>query len=138
MRMGDHPAIARSSAAIQKLLVPEARTVEGSIAEGKNIPEFGGDLICHCSFARRYLLPWRHIFHLNTVTPILTAEKWEYYVSMYAEGVMEVYASMGAVNVAEEVLADGGKVQSLLKLRDIEQLHRQLHAVHEVLDETRS
>ena len=72
------------------------------------------------------------------VTPILTAEKWEYYVSMFAEGVMEVYASMGAVNVAEEVLADGGKVQSLLKLRDIEQLHRQLHAVHEVLDETRS
>ena len=35
MRMGDHPAIARFSAAIQKLLVPEARTVEGSIAEGK-------------------------------------------------------------------------------------------------------
>ena len=110
--------------------------MEERIAEGKDTPEFDGDLICHCSFARRYLLPCRHIFHLNTVTPILTAERWARCASMFAEGGMEVYESMGTVRVAGEVMAGGGKEQGLLELREIEeQLHHQLHAVHEILGE---
>ena len=39
--------------------------------------------------------------------------------------------SMGMVYATVEVTADGGKVPSLLELREIEE---QLHAVHEVLD----
>ena len=43
--------------------------------------------------------------------------------------------SMGMVYTTIEVTADGGKVPSLLELREIEeQLHHQLHAVHEALD----
>ena len=54
---------------------------------------------------------------------------------MFAEGGMEVYESMGTVRVAEEVMAGGGKEQGLLELREIEELHHQLHAVHEILGE---
>ena len=44
---------------------------------------------------------------------------------MFAEGGMKIYESMGTVHVAEKVMADGGKVQILLELREIEeQLHR--------------
>ena len=41
-----------------------------------------------------------------------------------AEGGMEIYGSMGTAHVAEKVMADGGKVQSLLAFRKIEQFHR--------------
>ena len=46
-------------------------------------------------------------------------------VCMFAEGGMEIYGSMGTAHVAEKVMADGGKVQSLLAFRKIEeQFHR--------------
>ena len=63
-----------SPVVIQKLLVPEALSVGERFAEGKGISGFDEDFICHCSFARRCLLPCRHIFHLNTLTTILMAE----------------------------------------------------------------
>ena len=53
---------------------------------------------------------------------------------------LEVYKTMAAVDVEEQLVADtnGGKVNSLLELREIEeQLNHQLYAVHEVLDEMR-
>ena len=44
---------------------------------------------------------------------------WDYYVDMFAEGGMEIYETMGMVHVAEEAtVGDGGKVRSVLKLRD--------------------
>ncbi|KAA8893706.1 hypothetical protein FN846DRAFT_913747 [Sphaerosporella brunnea] len=134
---GEHPAIARFPVVIQKLLVPEVLAVEERIAEGKDTPEFNEELTCYCSFARRYLLPCRHIFHLNTVTPVLTPEKWDYYVSMFEEGGMEVYESITAVHIAEQPpIPNGGRVESLLEMREIEErLHQQLYAVHEILDE---
>jgi hypothetical protein len=134
---GEHPAIARFPVVIQKLLVPEVLAVEERIAEGKDTPDFDEELICYCSFARRYLLPCRHIFHLNTVTPVLTPEKWDYYLNMFEEAGMEVYESITAVHVAEQPpIPDGGRVESLLEMREIEeQLHQQLYAVHEILDE---
>jgi hypothetical protein len=134
---GEHPAIARFPVVIQKLLVPEVLAVEERISEGKDTPEFDEDLTCYCTFARRYLLPCRHIFHLNSVTPVLTPAKWEYYVSMFEEGGLEVYESIAAVHVAEQPpIPDGGQVESLLEMREIEeQLHQQLYAVHEIMDE---
>jgi hypothetical protein len=56
---GEHPAMARFPVVIQKLLVPEVLAVEERIAEGKDTPDFDEELICYCSFARRYLLPCR-------------------------------------------------------------------------------
>ena len=51
---------------------------------------------------------------------------------------MELYEGMGQVDVVDTAsdLEDHGKVQSLLELREIEeQLHQQLHAVHELMSE---
>jgi len=133
----EYPAIARFPVAVQKLLIPEIQAVEERISEGKGIPNFDENLLCNCTFARRYLLPCRHVFHLNAVTLVLTPEKWEHYVKMFAEGGMEIYEHVGVVEVAEAAApGDCGKVQSLLELREIEeQLHHQLYAVHEILEE---
>jgi hypothetical protein len=71
------------------------------------------------------------------ITPVLTPEKWEYYLSMFEEAGMEVYESITAVHVAEQpLIPDGGRVESLLEMREIEeQLHQQLYAVHEIMEE---
>ena len=57
---------------------------------------------------------------------------------MFEHAGMEVYETIRAVEVPEQPIAvsDGGKVQSLLELREIEeQLHRQLYSVHEIMEE---
>jgi hypothetical protein len=46
------------------------------IAAGKLAPIYEHDtLTCHCRFARRYLLPCRDVFHLDSEVKVLTPEK---------------------------------------------------------------
>ena len=40
-------------------------------------------------FHRQYLLPCRHIFHLDSGLKFLTPQKWEEYISMFTECAME-------------------------------------------------
>ena len=79
------------------------------IAEGKDISGFDEGHICHCSFARRYLLTCRLIFHPNTVTPILTVES-ENTIPVCSQRVAWQSGSTGMVYAVEEVMAGGGKV----------------------------
>ena len=63
---------------------------------------YDGALRCHCQFYRQYLLPCRHIFHLDTEVKVLTSARSEGHMIMFAECRMEVYETMGAVWVEEE------------------------------------
>ena len=49
-----------------------------------------------------FLLPCRHIFHLDSLTRVLTALHWETYISMFEKSGMEVYETMGTVWIEEE------------------------------------
>lgn len=67
---------------------------------------------------------------------ILSPERWQNYILLFEEFGMEVYETIGRITVNEDTQAvqDGGKLQSLLELREIqEQLHQQLFSVHEVM-----
>jgi len=64
---------------IQKLLARELDSVEERIAKEKEIPSLDENLRCHCKFHRQYLLPCRHIFHLDTEIKMLTPIRWETY-----------------------------------------------------------
>jgi len=57
---------------IQKLLARELDSVEELIAKRKDIPSLDENLQCHCKLHRQYLLPCRHIFHLDTEIEVLT------------------------------------------------------------------
>jgi len=65
---------------IQKLLARELDVVEERIAKRKGIPSLHENLRCHCKFHRQYLLPCRHIFHLDTEIKVLTSIRWETYI----------------------------------------------------------
>jgi len=136
----EYPTIAQFPIVIQKLLIPEIMAVEERIAAGKETPYdlAEQDLRCKCQFSRSYLLPCRHIFHLDYILTVLTPDRWQCYVDMFEDGGLEVYEKIGVVDVEEQLAAvtDGEKVSSLLELREIhEQLHHQLYAVHEILEE---
>ena len=107
--MSDNNWWHHSPVVVKKLLVPELLSVGKEIAEGKNISGFDEDHICHCSFARRCLLTCRHIFHLNTVTPILTVES-ENTIPVCSQRVAWQSGSTGMVYAVEEVMLGGGKV----------------------------
>ncbi|KAF8414442.1 hypothetical protein BGX38DRAFT_1264239 [Terfezia claveryi] len=87
---------------IQKLLARELDAVEERIAKGKELPRFDENLRCHCKFHRQYLLPCRHIFHLDTEIKVLTPAQWKGYLMMFEECGMEVYETMGTVWVENE------------------------------------
>ena len=62
-----YPEIGQLPVPIQKLLSVELEAVEGRIAKGKEVPTgFDENLQCSCKFFSQYLLPCRHIFHLDT------------------------------------------------------------------------
>ena len=42
-------------------------------------------------FARQYLLPCRHIFHLDSETKVLTEDRWHTYVALFEECGFEIY-----------------------------------------------
>jgi hypothetical protein len=68
---------------------------------------------------------------------VLTPERWMAYISMFDELRLAVYETMGSVVVDEEEdsVNDGGKVQSLLELREIDEQFRSqlLYSVHELM-----
>ena len=69
-----YPEIGQLPIPIQKLLTIELDAVEERIAKGKEVPTgFDENLQCSCKFFRQYLLPCRHIFHLDTEVKVLTA-----------------------------------------------------------------
>jgi hypothetical protein len=55
-----------------------------------------------CQFRRRYLLPCHHIFYLNIEQTVLTAEKWRGYLKLFENNGMEVYETIGQVQVPLE------------------------------------
>ena len=68
-----YPEIGQLPVPIQKLLAVELDTVEERIAKGKEVPSYDDETLrCHCKFNRQYLLPCRHIFHLDSVHKVLT------------------------------------------------------------------
>jgi len=69
-----YPQIGQLPAPIQKLLAVELDAVAGCIAKGKEVPTGYNDALqCHCQFYMQYLLPCRHIFHLDTEVKVLTS-----------------------------------------------------------------
>jgi len=133
----DYPEIGGFPVPIQKLLAQELDAVEERLLSGKPTPEFDTYLNCHCRFARRYLLPCRHIFHLDGEDRILTPAIWQSYIDIFEESGFEVYESMGWVDVEERpAVRDSVKMNRVLELREIEeQLRQQLFSVWEFLEE---
>ena len=69
-----YPEISELPLPIQKLLSSELDAVEDRVAKAKDVPTgFDENLQCNCRFYRQYLLPCRHIFHLDTEVKVLTA-----------------------------------------------------------------
>ena len=83
-----------------------------------------------CKFHRQYLLPCRHIFHLNTEIKVLITEQWTAYLLMFAECSME---TMGTVWVEEE--RSGRNVERAnVVSRVLERVQQQLYAAYELMD----
>ncbi|KAF8428783.1 hypothetical protein EV426DRAFT_585900 [Tirmania nivea] len=95
---------------IQKLLAHELDAVEERIAKGKELPRFDENLRCHCKFHRQYLLPCRHIFHLDTEIKVLTPVQWKTYLMMFEECGMEVV--VGGMLRGQILLVGYGKALS--------------------------
>jgi hypothetical protein len=86
-------------------------------------------------FARKHLLPCRHIFHLDREVKILTSDRWQKYLSVFEESGFEVYETMGHVFVEgeEKQSVDTIRTRSVLQLRELEEgLRQPLYAVHEI------
>ncbi|KAF8419735.1 hypothetical protein EV426DRAFT_676556 [Tirmania nivea] len=85
---------------------------------------------------RQYLLPCRHIFHLDTEAKVLTPLQWEAYIGMFAECGMEVYETVGTIWVEEE--RSGRNVERaniVIRVREsFEQVQQQLYTAYEMMD----
>lgn len=90
---------------IQKLFAVELDAVADRIAKGKDVPtgfDESEGLRCHCKFYRQYLLPCRHIFHLDTELKVLTTMQWKEYLMIFTECGMKVYETMDTVWIEED------------------------------------
>ena len=131
-----YPEIGHFPVPIQKLLAIEHDAVADRIAKGKDVPTgFDGTLRCNCKFYHKYLLPCRHIFHLDTELKVLTT-LWEGYDIMLAECGMEVYETTGAIWIEEEGGgASAERTSSMIRVQAcVEQLQQQLYSIHEFMD----
>ena len=79
--MRGYPEIAGFLHPFQKMLSIELGAAPERIAAGKLTPMYEGDtLTCYCRFARRYLLPCIHVFHLDSEIKVSTPGKWVSYI----------------------------------------------------------
>jgi hypothetical protein len=124
---------------MQTLLGVELSSISDRIATGKQVPTYDDDRMeCLCQLRRRYLLPCRHIFHLNTEQTVLTAEKWRGYLKLFENNRIEVYETIGQAQMPldDERGPSELRAESLLHIREMdEQLFQELHGFHEVLRE---
>ena len=120
-----YPDIATFSVPIQKSLAPELHAVEERIELGKSPPEFGENLDCYYQFTRRYLLPCRHIFHLDALsTPLLLiAERWKQYHLLFQESGYEVYATVSKISIsnAPNIINSSSRIPTVLALHTPEE-----------------
>ena len=126
-----YPEIGQLLLPIQKLLAVKLDSVMDWITKVKAIPTgYDETLQCHCKFYRQYLLPCRHIFHLDTELKVLTPSQWMAYIAMFDECGMKVYESVGTVWVDE--VNNGGhsaeRTSSMIRVQaSVEQLQQQLY-----------
>ncbi|KAF8428713.1 hypothetical protein EV426DRAFT_711386 [Tirmania nivea] len=134
-----YPEIGQLPVPIQKLLASELDAVAERIAKGKEVPtSFEENLQCYCKFYRQYLLPCRHIFHLDTEIKVLTTIRWQEYVMMFAECGMEVYETIGTVWVELETSERRNRSANsiVLQLREsMERFQQKIYAVQEAMDQ---
>ncbi|KAF8442591.1 hypothetical protein BGX38DRAFT_1272306 [Terfezia claveryi] len=132
-----YPEIGQLLVPIQKLLAIELDAVADRIEKATEVPSFDKDLECYCKFHRQYLLPCRHIFHLDTEVKVLTTAQWKVYLMMFAECGMEVYKTMGTVWVEEESSGQNARrMNSVIRVQAcVEQLQQQLYTIHESMDQ---
>jgi len=127
---------------VQKLLARELEGMEYRISKRKPMPVFEDYLVWWCKFARKYSLPCRHVFHLDSEVPsgVITAEKWREFISMFDECGFEVYESMGRVEVEERLVRPSERrVQTVLEMRElIEEMNQHMYDMLEVVDEENS
>ncbi|KAF8448199.1 hypothetical protein BGX38DRAFT_1260228 [Terfezia claveryi] len=134
----EYPEIGQLPVPIQKLLSGELDAVTERIAKGKEVPlGFDENLQCRCKFYRQYLLPCRHIFHLDTEVKVLTTARWEGYVMMFAECGMEAYEAIGTGWVGLGASVKANRANSLaLRLRErMERLQQKIYAVQETMNQ---
>ncbi|KAF8458139.1 hypothetical protein BGX38DRAFT_649404 [Terfezia claveryi] len=108
------------------------------IAKGKELSRFDENLQCHCKFHRQYLLPCRHIFHLDTEIKVLTTVQWKAYLMMFEECGMEVYETMGAVWVEtdEDSGRNAERANTIGRVREsFKQVQQQLYTAYELMDQ---
>ena len=92
----------------------------------------------HCKFHRQYLLPCRHIFHLDMEVKELTLVKWEHYVMMFTECEMEVYETSDSVWVELESAERKDNTASSLVLqlqKSMERFQQKIYAVQEAMEQ---
>ncbi|KAF8434217.1 hypothetical protein BGX38DRAFT_1333596 [Terfezia claveryi] len=122
---------------IQKLLACELDAVEERIAKRKELPRFDENLRYYCKFHRQYLLPCRHIFHLDTKIKVLTPVQWKRYLMMFKECGMEVYETMGTMWVVNECSGRNAKRANIISWvrKSFEQVQQQLYSAYELMDQ---
>lgn len=129
-----YPEIGRLPVPVQKLIAGELNAVEERIAKGKEVPVLE-DLQCHCKFHRQYLLPCRHIFHLDTEVKVLTPIRWDAYIMMFGECGIAIYEAIDTVWVEHETDRGKGVNSFVLRLRDrMEQLQQKVYAIQEEME----
>lgn len=86
-----YPEIDQLPVPIQKLLAIKLDTMTDHIAKGKEISstsyEEALSLRRYCKFYGQYLLPCRHIIHLDTELEVLTPSRWKVYIMMFDGGI---------------------------------------------------
>ncbi|KAF8415880.1 hypothetical protein EV426DRAFT_661814 [Tirmania nivea] len=126
-----YPEIGQLPVPIQKLLAIELDAVMDRIAKGKEVPDFDENLRCQCKFHRQYLLPYRHIFHLDTEVKVLTTARWKKSLMIFEECGMKVYETIGTVWVEED--SDRNDVEMTSRIIQVrarcEQVQQQLYAI---------
>ena len=133
----EYPEISQLPVPVQKLLAIELDAVTERIVKGKEAPTgYDGTLKCNRKFHRQYLLPCRHIFHLDTVGKVLGVAQWEIYLSLFQESGMEVYETIGTIWVDEESnKKNTQKMDDVIRVQaSVERLKQQLYSVHETMD----
>ncbi|RPB25197.1 hypothetical protein L211DRAFT_836521 [Terfezia boudieri ATCC MYA-4762] len=134
----EYPEIGQLPVPIQKLLSGELDAVTERIAKGKEVPiGLDENLQCSCKFYRQYLLPCRHIFHLDTEVKVLTTARWEGYVMMFAECGMAVYEAICTGWVGLGASGRANRANSLaLRVRErMERLQQKVYAVQETMNQ---
>jgi hypothetical protein len=85
---------------IQKLLLDQLDAIHKRISARKAPPTLS-EMSCSCGFFRKFLLPCKHIFHIDYLFQSITSKDWTAWAEIFDQGGYEVYETMGTVHIRD-------------------------------------